>query len=170
MTTAGRKPKPTVQVVREGNPGKRPLRDSVVLPPSALREPDWSGLIRGTDAETKHTREVAVELWRRTAPTLSRSVGLTGQQQETLIDYCVTWARIVQGERALSRDGVVVRTDKGMVKNAWTTVLNQYRAHFRSLVGELGLTPAAATRLQRQEAGDDDDPFADDEAPAASSA
>lgn len=166
MTTRGRKPKPTVQVVREGNPGKRPIRDSVVLPPSALREPDWAKLIRGSDAESRHVREVAVELWRRTAPTLARSCGLTGQQQETLVDYCVTWARIVQGERALSRDGVVVRTEKGMVKNAWTTVLNQYRAHFRSLIGELGLSPAAATRLQRQETPDADDPFDDDAASA----
>jgi len=159
VAAAGRKPKSALQVVKEGNPGKRPVKDAVVLPPSALREPEWSQLLQGDDPEVEYARGVACELWRRVAPTLSRSVGLVGEQQETLADYCVTYARIVQGERALSREGVVVRTERGQVKNAWTTVLNQYRPHFRSLVGELGLSPSAATRLTRPDGGDDDDPF-----------
>jgi P27 family predicted phage terminase small subunit len=159
VAVQGRKPKPALQVVKEGNPGKRPVRDSVKLPPSALREPDWSSLLQGDDPEVEHARGVASELWMRVAPTLARSVGLVGEQQETLIDYCVTYARIVQGERALSREGVVVHTERGQVKNAWTTILNQYRPHFRSLVGELGLSPSAATRLSRPDGGDDDDPF-----------
>ncbi len=70
------------------------------------------------------------------------------------MDYCVTWARIVQGELALSRDGVVVQTDRGAVRNPWATVLNQYRAHYRSLIGELGLSPSAASRLSRPESND----------------
>ncbi len=160
MATPGRKPKPTLQVVREGNPGKKPLKDSVVLPPSALREPDWTVLIYGDSDDIEIVRTTAAELWRKTAPTLVRSVGLVGEQQEAFVDYCLTWARIVQGERALSSQGVVVNTERGQVKNAWTTVLNQYRAHFRSLIGELGLSPSAATRLTRPEgSGDDEDPF-----------
>ncbi len=159
MPRGGQNLKPRLQAVREGNPGKRPVRDSVVLPPSALREPEWESLIVGKAADVKHAREVARDLWRKLAPTLSRSVGLVGEQQETLADYCLTWARIVQGERALSREGVVVQTERGMVKNPWTTVLNQYRAHFRSLVGELGLSPASATRLTRPETSDESDPF-----------
>ena len=160
MATPGRKPKPALQVVREGNPGKRPVKDSAVLPPSALREPDWSELLVGSSAEMKRTRKVAADLWKRTAPTLSRSVGLVGEQQEVLVDYCLTWARIEQGERALSREGMVVDGAMGgVVKNPWTTVLNQYRAHLRSLIGELGLSPASATRITRPEQPGDDDPF-----------
>ena len=159
MATPGRKPKPALAVVKEGNPGKRPIKDSVTLPPSALREPDWHEHFPGDDPEVERARGVAAELWRRVAPTLARSVGLVGEQQETLIDYCATWARIKQGERALSRQGVVVNTERGQVKNAWTTILNQYRPHFRSLAAELGLTPSAASRLTRPEGGDDDDPF-----------
>lgn len=159
MATVGRKPKPALQVVKEGNPGKRPVKDSVVLPPSAVREPNWVELLIGDDDEVLYARGVAADLWQRVAPTLTRSVGLVGAQQEALIDYCVTYARIVQGERALSREGVVVQTERGQVKNAWTTILNQYRPHFRSLVGELGLSPSAATRLTRPDGGDDDDPF-----------
>ena len=155
MATPGRKPKPTLQVVKEGNPGKRPVRDSVVLPPSAVIEPDWSQLEEAVADE-------ASLLWRKLAPTLVRSVGLVGEQQVTLEEYVITVARIRQGERALSRDGMVVPGAMGgVVKNPWTTVLNQYRSHLRSLTGELGLSPASATRITRPESSDEDDPFDD---------
>lgn len=162
MTKPGPKPRPTLQVIREGNPGQRPIKDAVVLPPTALIEPDWVDLLPGTSAEAKRVQQVAAELWRRTAPMLSRSMGLVNEQSDLFVDFCVTWARIRQGERALSRDGVMIpvgRSDRGMVRNPWTTVLNQYRSHFRSLAAELGLTPSAASRLTRPVTEDDDDPF-----------
>lgn len=154
MAKTGPKPKPALAVVREGNPGKRPVQDSVKLPPSALREPVWS------DSLDEPTAEDAGNLWRQLAPTLARAVGLVGEQQFVLEDYCVTVARIRQGERAISLEGMVVPGAMGgTVKNPWTTVLNQYRAHVRSLIGELGLSPASATRITRPESSDDDDPF-----------
>jgi phage terminase small subunit len=82
------------------------------------------------------------------------------------VDFCVTWARIEQGERALSREGVIVaaaRADRGSVRNPWSPALNQYRAQFRALAAELGLTPSAASRIERPTGagvGDGgDDPF-----------
>lgn len=156
----GPKPKPALAVVREGNPGHRPVRDAVKLPPSALIEPKWGEVFPGSTRAERRNRATAKRMWTKLAPTLSRSVGLTGEMQETLIDLCVTWARIDQGERALSMQGVIVETERGNVKNPWTTVLHQYRAHFRSIVGELGLTPSSLTRLGSPGDGDDDDdPF-----------
>lgn len=159
MAVAGRKPKPTLQVVREGNPGKRPIKDSVKFSPSDLREPEWADWFDGSSGDLRRAQATASGLWRKLAPTLSRSVGLVGEQQETLVEYCVTYARIEQGERALSHDGVVVMTERGQVKNAWTSVLNAYRSHLRSLIGELGLSPSAATRLGGRDNDDEDDPF-----------
>ena len=159
MATAGRKPKPTLQVVREGNPGKRPVKDSVKFSPSDLNEPDWPSVFPGGSGDELRCRETAGALWRKLAPTLSRSVGLVGEQQESLVDYCVTWARIEQGERALSLEGMIVMTERGQVKNAWTTILNAYRSHLRSLIGELGLSPSAATRLGGKATDDEYDPF-----------
>jgi P27 family predicted phage terminase small subunit len=154
MATPGRKPKPALAVVKEGNPGKRPIKDSVKLPPSALCEPDWAETLGEDVAAT------ASALWRKLAPTLARSVGLVGEQQVTLEEYCTTVARIRQGELALTREGMTVPGAMGgQVKNPWTTVLNQYRSHLRSLTGELGLSPASASRITRPESGDDDDPF-----------
>ena len=159
MPRGGQNAKPALQVIREGNPGKRPLKDTVVLPPSDVREPDWTEWFGdANDAETKRLRVTASELWQRVAPTLVRSVGLVGEQQESLVDYCVVAARIKQGERAMGR-AVTVTTERGQVKNAWTAPLNQYRAHFKSLACELGLTPSAASKLTRPESSDADDPF-----------
>lgn len=159
MARPGTKPRPALQVVREGNPGKRPVSEGVVLPPSALVEPVWVEIFAGDDAESVRAAETASGLWRKLAPTLARSAGLVGEQQEALVDFCVTWARIEQGERAISRAGMIVATERGNVRNPWSTVLNQYRSHLRSLIGELGLSPSAATRLSRPEAPGDDDPF-----------
>lgn len=159
MAVAGRKPKPALQVVREGNPGNRPVKDSVALPPSALIEPEWNDWFPGDGSESERARATAARLWVKIAPTLSRSVGLVGEQQEVLVDYCISYARIEQGERAISMQGMVVETERGQVKNAWTAPLNQYRSHLRSLIGELGLSPAAATRIGRPEVEDGDDPF-----------
>ena len=160
MPRGGQNIKPALAVIREGNPGRRPLRGGVKLPPSALIEPDWESLLPGAKPEDERTQTTAAALWRKLAPSLARSVGLVGEQQESLVDYCITWARIEQGERALSRGGMVVETERGQVRNPWTTILNQYRSHLRSLIGELGLSPSAATRLSRPDGGDDDtDPF-----------
>lgn len=159
MAIRGRKPTPAFQVVREGRVSHRAAKDSVALPPSVLVEPDWSAIFTGRAPDVVRARHTAAALWRRLAPVLVRSVGLVNAQQETLIDYCITRARIEQGERALSLHGVVVQSERGQVKNPWVTVLNQYRAHFRSLIGELGLSPSAVSRLTRPEADDDDDPF-----------
>jgi len=161
VATPGRKPKPALQIVREGNPGRRPIRESVKLPPSALVEPDWSELLPGESAAQERARETTHRLWVKLAPTLARSVGLVGEQQECLTDYCTTWARIEQGERQMSCEGLTVMGAMGgMVRNPVATVLNQYRSHLRSLIGELGLSPSAATRLGGKGDGDEeDDPF-----------
>lgn len=159
MAAPGRKPKPALQVVREGNPGKRKVTEGVTLPPSSLIEPEWPELFFGEDTESVRAQETAAKLWRKLAPTLVRSVGLVGEQQEVLVEFCVTWARIEQGERAISREGMIQSTERGNVRNPWSTVLNQYRSHLRSLIGELGLSPSAATRLSRPEGDDDSDPF-----------
>jgi P27 family predicted phage terminase small subunit len=159
MAVRGPKPKPALQVVREGNPGRRAVKDSVVLSPSDLLEPDWEDWFPGGGSESARACLTAKRLWTKLAPTLSRSVGLVGEQQETLVEYCITYARIEQGERDISLTGMVVTTERGQVKNAWTAPLNQYRSHLRSLIGELGLSPASATRITRPTTEDDDDPF-----------
>ncbi|GGR71412.1 hypothetical protein GCM10010252_07200 [Streptomyces aureoverticillatus] len=154
MAVPGQKPKPHIQAVREGT--FRPDRNSegARFAPETPAEPDWSELLPGDSAED--VRDKAAAVWAQTIPALVASAGLTNPQRETAIEYCVTVARLWQAERELSRTGLVVETERGNVKSPWVTIAHQYRSHFRSLVGELGLSPASATRITPPESGDDD--------------
>ncbi|MFI9846511.1 phage terminase small subunit P27 family [Nonomuraea sp. NPDC051941] len=159
MTRPGPKPKPYLQAVREGNPGHKRLTPGMVLPASEPVEPDWADLFPGERVDELQARRDAAEVWSRTAPMLARCAGLTSVQQDSLIDFCVTTARIRQCNRALSLEGLIIDGDRGRVRNPLCTVVSQLRQHWRSLMGELGLSPSAATRLTVPEDEDDDDPF-----------
>lgn len=156
MPSGGHNKKPALAVVREGNPGKRAVAESVTLPPSALIEPDWADRFPSED-------EVAAEassMWRKLAPTLARSVGLVGEQQVVLEEYCTAVARIRQNERALSREGMLISGAMGgSVKNPRTTILNQYRGTLVTATSKLGLSPQDSAGLTRPESSDDEDPF-----------
>lgn len=77
MAVPGRKPKPPLQVVREGNPGHRPVRETAKLPPAELIEPSWSALFpdikpgrkprapRGADEEQLLEYKDEVAAWMR---------------------------------------------------------------------------------------------------------
>ncbi|QDY79784.1 P27 family phage terminase small subunit [Streptomyces qinzhouensis] len=155
MAVPGQKPKPHIQAVREGT--FRPDRNSegARFAPLEPIEPDWTELLPGDASED--VRGKAADVWARTVPALVASAGLTDSQRETVIEYCLTVARLWQAERELSRTGLVVETERGNVKSPWVTIAHQYRTHFRSLVGELGLSPAAATRITPPDFGGDDD-------------
>ncbi|MEU9047495.1 MULTISPECIES: P27 family phage terminase small subunit [unclassified Kitasatospora] len=152
---SGRKPKPHIAAVREGT--YRPDRhtEGARFAPADPIEPDWSELLPGDQAED--VRQFAAGVWARVVPALVVSAGLVDSQREVAVEYCITSARIWQGERELSRTGLVVETERGNVKSPWVTILGQYRSHLRALVGELGLSPASATRITPPEHGGDDD-------------
>lgn len=155
--TVGRKPKPHLAAVREGTFREDRHTPGVRFSPTDPIEPDWAEILPGRKKEAIEVRDKAAEVWANTIPALILSAGLTDAQRETAIEYCVTVARLWQAERALSLEGVVVKTERGMVKNAWVTVANQYRSHFRSLTAELGLSPSSAARVQPPNTGGDDD-------------
>lgn len=102
MGKPGPKPKPSLQVVREGNPGHRPVREGVKVPRTPPAEPDWEGIFPvitpGPKPRMKRNPEdadaalaeyqLAVEAWMRTREASDAS------------DRCrayaaAEWARIV---------------------------------------------------------------------------
>ncbi|MGW3229427.1 P27 family phage terminase small subunit [Kitasatospora sp. NPDC001095] len=152
---SGRKPKPHLTALREGTFRADRHTEGARFEPVDPIEPDWFELLPGDQAED--VRQFAAGVWARVVPALVVSAGLVDSQREVATDFCVTAARIWQGERELSREGLVVETERGRVKNPWTTIVTGYRSHLRALVGELGLSPASATRITPPETGGDDD-------------
>lgn len=77
MAVPGRKPKPPLQVVREGNPGHRPVKEGASVPPSDVIEPDWAAFFpelkvgrkpqapRGADEEELQEYKEEVAAWLR---------------------------------------------------------------------------------------------------------
>jgi P27 family predicted phage terminase small subunit len=165
MAVAVRK-RPPLQVVREGNPGHRPVSEGVKLPPAELAEPNWLEVfpaIRGDAgvlATNKRCREVARREWQRVVPVLRYAAGLTDVDVTILLDYCVCVARIDQCEREISTRGLLMEGERGMQKNGATTIVGQYRQQLRAYIGELGLSPSARGRMSPPKGDDDeDDPF-----------
>lgn len=155
--------KPYLEVVREGNPGHRPVEPGVLLPPADLEEPDWSETFPATEgdqaAENERLRVVASREWGRVVPVLKHTAGLAAVDAAALHEYCVVVARIDQCERALSTNGLLMQTERGWAKNGATTIVSQYRAHYKVLLREFGLSPSARTSMTPVESPDDDDPF-----------
>jgi len=149
-------------VVREGNPGRRPVKEGVRLPPTDLSEPNWLDVFPTTaDLDQRETntrcREMARREWRRVVPILTVSAGLGAVDLTVLTDYCVCVARIDQCERDLSTRGLLMEGERGWQKNGSTTIVGQYRQQLARYIGELGLSPSARGRLTPPESGPDDD-------------
>lgn len=155
--------KPYLEVVREGNPGHRPVEPGLLLPPAELEEPDWSETFpvdEGDQAvENERLRTVAAREWSRVVPVLKHTAGLAAVDAAALLEYCVVVARIDQCERALSRDGLLMQTERGWTKNGHATIVSQYRAHYKVLLRQFGLSPSARRGITPVGSADDDDPF-----------
>jgi len=158
--------RPPLQVVREGNPGHRPVDEGVKLPPAELAEPDWLETfppVRGDNEQqalSRRCREIARREWRRVVPVLKICAGLAEVDATLLQDYCICVARIDQCERELSKSGLVLLGERGWQKNGATTIVGQYRQQLARYIGELGLSPSARGRLTPPKGDDDgDDPF-----------
>lgn len=154
--------KPYLQVVREGNPGRRPVEPGLVLAQAELDEPDWletwpAVRDRALQAVNRRAREVARREWRRVVPVLEHAAGLAAVDINLLQDYCVAVARIDECERDISRRGMLIEGERGWMKNGATTVANQYRAQLKVYIRELGLSPSARTSFRPPSPGPDDD-------------
>ena len=150
--------KSALQVVREGNPGHRPVREGLQLPPADLVEPDWRATFPASKGEqqglNRRAREVARREWRRIVPVLQKSTQVAAVDAQILHDYCVIVARIDQCEREISTRGMLMRGTRGWQKNGATTIVSQYRAQLKTYIVQLGLSPAARAGITPQ--GDDD--------------
>lgn len=134
----GRKPKPVEQRRKEGNPGKRPMPEPVVVGgrPSTLPDPP------------AHMPEDAKEAWRKIVPTLS-NIGILDNVDEMALEaMCTQFARARQAGRVIGKKGPLARGSQGQVVEH-PAMASERAAHklFLQFAEHYALTPVARTRL-----------------------
>ena len=132
----GRKPQPTAIRRANGNPGKRAYNDAEPQPPKEL--PDCPS----------HLSEVARAEWDRVAETLHDIGVLTKVDRAALAAYCQAYGRWVEAEEKMKETPAMLKTPSGYVQQSpWMSVANKQLEIMGRYMTELGMTPAARTRV-----------------------
>ncbi len=145
----GRPPKPTAQKKLEGNPGKRALNEDEPEPSSEMPGcPGW------LNKEGKSE-------WRRVALELNKIGVLTSVDRAALAAYCQWWARWVEAEKVIEEKGATFEDIRiidtavgeqpivvGVKTRPEVRIAKDASAMMKSYAVELGLTPAARTRVK----------------------
>jgi P27 family predicted phage terminase small subunit len=138
----GRKPRPTALKRLDGNPGKRALNHAEPVPPPGL--PDCP----------EHLSEHACAEWHRLAEALHGMGVLTLADRAALAAYCQAYGRWVEAEEKLKETPAMIRTPSGYVQQSpWMSVANKQLELMGRYMAELGLTPAARSRIVNAGAG-----------------
>jgi P27 family predicted phage terminase small subunit len=145
----GRKPKPTVLKVLDGNPGKRPLNEREPAAPQGVPAcPDWLS-------------DEAKAEWGRVIPELQEMGLLSTADRAALAAYCTAWGWWVEAEAMVRKFGTIVKSpEKGFpMKSPYLTIADQALETMRKLMVEFGLTPSSRSRIKVPDAGDAADEF-----------
>lgn len=136
MAQRGRKPKPTVVKVLEGNPGKRNLNIHEPRPEKkAPRCPVW------LEAEAKKE-------WRRMAKQLEQLGILTEIDMAAFAGYCQAYARWKEAEEYISENGVVMKAPSGYCQQVpQVSIAQTYLKIMNRFCEQFGLTPSARSRI-----------------------
>ena len=136
----GRKPTPTAILRLHGSRRARHRREPEVKPriPTCPLELD----------------EVARAEWERITRELHRARVITRLDRAALAAYCSAWSRFIQAQQELQKSGPVVKSPSGYpILNPWLSVLNASIKQMTTLLSELGLSPAARTRIRVEPPG-----------------
>ncbi len=133
----GAKPKPTVLKLITGNPGRRPLNKGEPQPAIAIPEPPK--LLEGE----------ALREWHRLTPVMAE-LGLISELDRALVTaYCQLWARWFEAEEKLKQTGWLVKTPNDYpMQSPYLTIANRSLEQMRQLSEQIGLSPAARSRIR----------------------
>lgn len=133
--------KPTALRAMQGNPGKRALNAREPRPEQGAmpQAPRW-------------LKAAARREWRRVARMLYNAGLLTQVDKAVLAMYCQAYGRMVEAEKELEQGmsgGEVILSDRGnLYINPWLNVATAAAKDVLRLAQELGMTPAARSRVQ----------------------
>lgn len=147
MPQRGRKPKPTVVKLLQGNPGGRRLNDEEPEAPAV--EP----------TKPAHLSPEASEHWDYIVPQLA-SMGLLAQVDATALElYCETygtWRRAQDERRERGTDYVMTASGTESIA-PWVRLARDSLQAMRQLLAEFGMTPSARSRIRVGKPSDDND-------------
>ncbi|UGY94053.1 P27 family phage terminase small subunit [Streptomyces gobiensis] len=104
-----------------------------------IEEPEWAAEF-GTDPQT--TADASAVWQRATADRIVKP-----HEREAFATYALNSARVMDAERQISRDGMVLTGANGVpVKHPAITIINIYSAGIRALQNALGLNSYSAAR------------------------
>ena len=137
----GRRAKPTKQKELAGNPGHRKLNAAEPEFPPGIPAPP----------ESVSSDPVALAEWRRVVPLLLESKVLSHGDYAVLVQYCTQFS-LYESAVILVRTGVLLKTKYGPKKNPAITVMQDAAKQVRSSAVELGMTPAARSKVSKIDA------------------
>lgn len=139
----GRKRKPSTIRKAEGGRGhSRPLTDDLRLPSAGPRPPDYL-----SPSQRKIWFEVLVEI----------PAGVIAKVDSGVLEtYVISLDQLRNVTPMVTRTGFLVNSPQGPIRNPLLVVQNAAKRDVRSAGSELGLSPAARTRLANVDAGDQD--------------
>lgn len=144
---SGRKALPTHLKVLEGKNYRMRSRADEPQPTGDLKEPP------------DHFNERQQEIWNYAIEHAPYGL-LKKLDQAVLAAWCVSQALHAEATAALNNGPTIIKTKNGIpIQSPWVGVLNRQAMIMRSLVSELGFSPASRTRISIDQ-DDEDDPNA----------
>lgn len=127
----GRKPKPFLLKMAEGNRGHRKHKPGAELPAGTFEPPfPLDGI-----ALAEWNRIVAIAYWLRESDSVA------------VADRCLCFQRMLEAEQDIRDRGSIVRTRNGKVTNPSIRVSRAYRISIQRYDSELGLTASSRGRI-----------------------
>ena len=91
--------------------------------------------------------EAARHEWRRVLALLREREVLDALDEPALVDYARCWMRLEEAEQDIARRGVLVKGERGKVKNPSIQIARTYRDSLVRWCKELGFSPWARLKL-----------------------
>ena len=135
------------------SPGKDSAGRPVEKPPPFKRHPPEPPPIL--------TGEALAE-WERVTPELARLELTKPVDRGALASYCLAWQRLVDAQKLVDAQGLIVNTTRGPARSPALVTLESASKDVRAWCAEFGFTPSSESRVSRGDDGaaDDDNPFA----------
>jgi P27 family predicted phage terminase small subunit len=100
--------------------------------------------------------------WRRIVPILHKQGVLSDLDRSVLVAYCIAYARFLEANTELARSGLTQTSKNGYVtKHPALLIADKAMEQMGKCITQLGLSPAARSKIQNWESStaDDDDAF-----------